>query len=344
MSYEVTIGIPVYNVEKYILQTLESALAQSFQSIEFLICDDCGTDSSMNIVREYQKNHPRGNNIRIVCQPRNMGVSAARNRLIDEAKGRFLYFMDSDDIIEPYTIALLVDNQNKYNADIVFGSYDKIETYLENRREKSMQYPLNVFWEEDQLATFAFRKYGGIQASACNYLVSLKLLHSIGLRFIDINYWEDMAFTYELVTYCKRAVMLPDITYHYICRYDSLSNYQQRMTITKDEILRNLKAVTFLKERTKRLKTKIYYPLRCNVVMMTDFYVLCNVLKNYQKITPSFTKKEMKDVMTHPATLSEILRFKKARLQNLLLYILGHLPSGLMVVLVEFIGHRKGLI
>ena len=56
-TYEVTIGIPVYNAEKYIRQTMNSALSQSFDSIEFLICDDCGTDRSMDIVREYQQSH-----------------------------------------------------------------------------------------------------------------------------------------------------------------------------------------------------------------------------------------------------------------------------------------------
>ena len=54
MDYKVTIGIPVYNIEKYIRPMLDSALSQTFQNIEFLICDDCGADGSMDIVREYQ--------------------------------------------------------------------------------------------------------------------------------------------------------------------------------------------------------------------------------------------------------------------------------------------------
>lgn len=58
MAYEVTIGIPVYNVERYIRLTMDSALAQTFPDIEFLILDDCGTDSSIDIVRDYQLNHP----------------------------------------------------------------------------------------------------------------------------------------------------------------------------------------------------------------------------------------------------------------------------------------------
>ena len=91
MEYEVTIGIPVYNVEKYIRESLDSALAQTYPNIEFLICDDCGTDSSIAIVEEYQNSHPRGKDIRIVQQPRNMGLGCARNRMIAEAKGKYIF-------------------------------------------------------------------------------------------------------------------------------------------------------------------------------------------------------------------------------------------------------------
>ena len=86
MPYEVTIGIPVYNVEKYIRLTMDSALAQTFDNIEFLILDDCGTDKSMEIVRDYQQKHPRGNNIRIVRQPQNMGIGNGRNRIIEDTR------------------------------------------------------------------------------------------------------------------------------------------------------------------------------------------------------------------------------------------------------------------
>ena len=96
MKYVVTIGIPVFNAEHFIRQTMDSVLVQSFESIEYLIVDDCGTDGTMAIVRELQQTHPRGEDIHVLSQPRNMGVSAARNRIIDEAQGRFLYFMDAD--------------------------------------------------------------------------------------------------------------------------------------------------------------------------------------------------------------------------------------------------------
>ena len=87
MQYEVTIGIPVYRAVDYIRQTMESALSQSFPSIEYLIVDDCGEDGSIEIVEELQQKHPRGKDIRIVRHGNNHGVGVARNRILTEACG-----------------------------------------------------------------------------------------------------------------------------------------------------------------------------------------------------------------------------------------------------------------
>lgn len=344
MTYEVTIGIPVYNVEKYIRKTLNSALEQSFHSIEFLICDDCGTDDSMDIVREFQQTHPRGKDIRVVEQPRNLGVSAARNRIIDEAKGHFLYFMDSDDTIESNTIALLMEHQKKLGADIVFGSYDKIETYNNNRIVEVKQYKQQVFVEEDGFAIFAYSHYGMLQSSVCNFCVDVQMLRQSGLRFIDVNYWEDMAFIFELATCCKVAVILPDITYHYLCHYDSLSNYQQREHICKDEVLRSVKVADYMKQQSIKQRNKSYYPSHCYYAVMTSFYIVCHILKNQRKISPDFTASELKAIMKYPVGIREIFDFSSMRLLNLFLYILGKLPANLMVWALRMIGRQRGLI
>ena len=85
MRYDVTIGIPVYKAEPYIRKTMESALSQSYPSIEFLIIDDGGEDSSVNIIKDIAASHPRGNDIHIVTHSQNQGVSASRNQIIDAA-------------------------------------------------------------------------------------------------------------------------------------------------------------------------------------------------------------------------------------------------------------------
>lgn len=126
-QYEVTIGIPVYKSVDFIWDTMTSALNQTFTDIEFLIVDDCGQDATMDIISQMQNSHPRGKDIRILKNDKNRGVSFCRNRIIDEAKGRYLYFLDSDDTIEPNTLQLLYDGIIQNDVQIAYGSYEIID-------------------------------------------------------------------------------------------------------------------------------------------------------------------------------------------------------------------------
>ena len=341
MKYDVTIGIPVYNVETYIAKSLESALSQSYASVEFLIVDDGCCDQSLEVIRHFQANHSRGTDIRILSNSQNRGVSASRNRIIDEAQGEYLFFMDADDIIKDDTIAFLMQQIKKYNAEIAFGSYEKTEV---SGAKIIYQYPDLQLLEKDQLASFAYRKSGGIQASSCNYLVKLSVLRENRLRFIDTDYWEDLVFTFELVTYIHRAVLSRQITYYYLCRENSLSHYQTRLEVGKDEILKNVKAIDHLKLRTSGLSAKAYYPERCYCVMMAYFYLACNILKRGKSIIPPFSNEEICRFMSHPAALADILSFRHAQLKNILLYLIGKLPPFLCVGTIRCLGKMKKLI
>lgn len=340
MNYDVTIGIPVYQSVDCIKQSIESALSQSYSSIEFLIVDDAGLDGSIDIIRDLQASHPRGKDIHIVSHTNNLGVSKSRNEIIDQAQGDYLYFMDSDDVIAPNTISLLMQNIRQYDAEIAFGSYEKIETSGERI---VYQYPSLHLLEKDTLASFAYRKYAGIQASACNYLVKTSLLRENHLYFINTDYWEDLAFTFDLVTHISRAVLLPDITYTYICREGSLSHYQQRNRISKEEIMQNVKVINLLKKNSS-IYNKVYFSNRCFYLVMTDFYIACNILKRRKDIYPSITNTEIKNMMSHPATYRQICCFKQSRLSNLALYFMGKLPASLCVITIWILGKMKKLI
>ena len=344
MNYEVTIGIPVYNVEKFIRLTMDSALAQTFRSIEFLVLDDCGTDSSMDIVREYQQTHPRGKDIRIVRQPQNGGLGRARNRIVKEAQGRYLYHLDADDAIVPNTIELLYANAQRYGADIVYGSYWRIEEYGEQTRRVPYQYPSSVFENEDEFAEFAYSSYDRLQCNNWNYLIDIAVLRNNSLKVPPVNYWEDLSFTMDFPTYIHCAVLLPDITYYYYCRKGSLSNFQKRDHIAKDEILKTIHAVNQNKDNTDRLRGKPYFPRRMYKLLMTDFYMVCTILKKGDSIQPAFSKREIRDIMSSPLSLGEILRFRQARMPNLFLFILSILPPFLSVSLMEIVGRKKRLI
>ena len=341
MVYDVTIGIPVYKSVDYIRRALESALSQTYSSIEFLLVDDCGNDGSMEIVRQMMASHPRNENIHIISHPSNSGVAWSRNEIIEMAQGQYLYFMDSDDMITENTIELMMQNVRQFNAEVVFGSYEKIET----SGEKTIyQYPSLQLLQENELAIFAYRKYAGIQASVCNYLVKTSVLRKHNLRFIHTNFWEDLVFTFDLVTYINRAVLLPDITYSYICRGNSLSHYQHRNSITKEEVLQNIYAINHLKETSSILCNKVYYPNRCYLIAMTDFYIACNILKRRKDIHPSFSNKEIKNLMAHPATWQQVRSFRQARIKNIILFLLSKLPSFLCVLMIWLVGKAKKIL
>lgn len=341
MQYEVTIGIPVYHSVDYIEETMLSALSQTFHNIEYLVIDDCGEDGSIEIIEQIQSEHPRGKDIRILYNVQNKGVGITRNRIIDEARGHYLFFLDSDDIIEPDTIQLLFDKAKRYQAEIVYGSLVRIEKF----KDSSTQYyvlPDVCLLNEDEMAFYAFRNYRTFQISACNCLMNLDFVRKNHLRFIDAAFWEDMVFTYEMVVKVSRAILLSTVTYHYVCHLGSLSHYQNREKLTKDEILQNVSTIDYLKEKCIDLKDKDYFPYLCKDLVMNSFYIVCYVMKNSHLIAPRFTDKEMQNVLRHPLSLIEIMSFRHLLFENLALKLLSCLPLLFFKPAIWILGRLKG--
>ncbi len=345
MENNVTIAIPVYNAAASLRDTLESALAQTFADIEFLILDDCGTDGSMDIVCEMQRQHPRGSSIRIVRQPHNMGVGAARNRILDEARGRYLYFLDADDLLAPNAIELLHNEAVTHDAQLVYGSYERIEKHDDGTTSNQLCcYPDKVFHGNDDFAQYAYSRYAAIQASVWNILIDTDIIRRNKLRFQQTNYWEDFAFNMDLPSYVSRAAMTSRITYYYICHSGSLSHFQQRQTIAKQEITATIQLVEGLKQQSHLYKDRTYFAKRMAKVMMTDLYIVCDILHSRSKITPPFSNTELRDIMRSPLTLRETLALRQKRAANLSLYMLGKLPAWLAVAIMLCMGKVKHLI
>lgn len=339
-QYEVTIGIPVYKSVDYINDSMCSALNQTFHDIEFLIVDDCGNDGTMDIIFNLKSNHPRGNNIRILSNTVNKGVSYSRNRIIDEARGRYLYFMDSDDVIEPNTIQLLYDSIAQHQSDVAYASYEIID-YVKHGPVELYQKASLILSRNDELAEYVFKHSNVFHVSVCNCLMNLAFLRQTEVRFIDTQFWEDMAFTYELVPKVNSAVLLPNITYHYQRRPNSLSHYQERKCLQKTEILKNISTIDYLKNNCIELIEKDYLPYLCYNLVINSFYMACHILKNNHHIIPTFSYKELRSVIWHPFHLRIILRFKHKLLPNLVLYILGRLPILFFIPSIWLMGKLK---
>ncbi len=343
MQYDVTIGIPVYRAVDYIEKTMISALAQSFPSIEFLVLDDCGNDGSMAVVERLQKDHPRGDAIRIIRHKKNYGIGIARNRILDEAKGKYLFFLDSDDLIRIDTIQLLMDEAQKIDADVVYGSWERIDV-IDNTPAVQSIYPYIQFTKVDELAMYAFRNYSTFRISVCNCLMKMSSLRDTNLHFVDALFWEDMAFTYELVTKVSRAILLPSITYYYICRPDSLSHFQERKELRKDEVLKNASVVSYLKEKLGILRDRTYATYMNYNLGMNSFYVVCYVFKHKAIINPEISTTELKQFMRIPLRLSDILLCHGRLFGNVALWLLSNIPNPLFMLFIRIAGKIKKVI
>lgn len=120
----VSIIVPVYQVKEYISECVESLLAQTYTNLEILLVDDGSTDGSGEICDEYAAKNSR---VRVVHQG-NQGLSAARNTGIEIAKGEYLAFVDSDDVVMPAFIETLYELLGKYQADIAACAFIKCPT------------------------------------------------------------------------------------------------------------------------------------------------------------------------------------------------------------------------
>lgn len=120
----VSIITPMYNAGRYVAKTIESVLAQTYPDWEMIIVDDCSTDGCDKIVKEYQDADSR---IHYCVQPRNLGVAEARNRAIALAKGRYLAFLDSDDLWKPEKLEKQIMFLQKRQAAFVFSACDVID-------------------------------------------------------------------------------------------------------------------------------------------------------------------------------------------------------------------------
>ena len=327
----VTIGIPVYNVELFIEKCLYSVFNQTYPNIEILTIDDCGNDKSMDIVYSLQKKYPKGYQIRVVKHNFNKGLGEARNTAIENAKGKYIFFLDSDDFIEPETIELMVDEAEKHQTDAVLASNQTVD-YPSGEIRPSFAYKqYQVIEGEDAFANFVCANLRwNITITSWNILFRLDFLKINNLRF-SVRFCEDSLFLSDYYSFVKKAVLLPNITYNYVIREGSLMGYQIREKIPSWEIKERFRGDAIMTERSKRIKGRSFYDVHCARVMKQKFRAVCVALKHRKRFTERITNKEIGADLKHPASLLDILRFKRYKFFNLFFYCLGILPYPISV-------------
>jgi glycosyltransferase involved in cell wall biosynthesis len=344
-KYKVTVGMPVYGVEKYIRKCILSVLNQTFkEDMEILAVDDRGPDNSIEIIKQLQLTHPRGSSIRIITQPKNMGCWAARNKILEEANGEYIFLLDSDDYISEDCIEKLYAEAIKHNAEAVYGSVMPVD---ETGKPKDIgQDYLNqaymVFHEKDGLARFANK---GLHPTFRDYIWNTLIRHDFidkyNIRFKQARFCDDIICSADMTPLVTDAVLIPDYTYYYVIRENSLSNYQYRKIIKLEEIKESFRVYSYLKNKCRNLRDKDYFETRCTKGMILMFYAVCGALKNRDRIQPKLSNFVIKSAMKHPLPFNEIIRFRKYKYVNLIFYLISLLPAGLSVSIIKYIGKKK---
>lgn len=131
---EISVVIPVYNTEKYLRECLDSVMNQTFKDLEIICINDGSTDNSEEILENYKKNDER---IKIIHLPENRGLSYVRNRGLESAEGRYIYFLDSDDAIEENAMEILYYEAEKEKLDVIF--FDAKIKYEDEKYKKKFE-------------------------------------------------------------------------------------------------------------------------------------------------------------------------------------------------------------
>ena len=214
----ISIIVPVYNVEKYLLQCIGSILEQTYSDYEVILVDDGSSDSSGVICDQVAVNNPRF----FVIHQENSGLSAARNVGVDHAHGEFLIFVDSDDMLVNDSLERLYISANKYNADMVCGrfirKYDNSKFYSEKKVIKKG----NLVYDSDKQKMSVFLDGKIIGTTAWAKLYRRELFENV--RFPIGRYHEDVYTTYKLVDCSKRIVVIPEVVYIYRYNQESITN------------------------------------------------------------------------------------------------------------------------
>ena len=139
-----SIIMPAYNGEKYIAQAIESVLNQNYTNWELIIINDCSTDNTEQIIKSYQQKDAANKRIKLINLTQNRGVANARNIGIQNAKGKYIAFLDADDIWQKEKLQKQVQVLSNSKADITYTAYLMIDENGKTIKERSIKESLQI--------------------------------------------------------------------------------------------------------------------------------------------------------------------------------------------------------
>lgn len=257
----ISVIVPIYNVEKYLIKCVNSILSQSYSELEIILVDDGSPDNCGKICDELAKKDSR---IRVIHQ-KNSGLAAARNAGLAVARGEYVAFVDSDDTIENDMYLLLYDMMKIDDADISICESRKITEKDSLERIEYSRYR-RVLLDNDELWELVF---GKLNNASWNKLYKRKLIGD--LRFPEkVVHGEDLLFNIEYLTKCNVGAYSEAPMYNYLSRNDSItrSGFNENIFL---EIIAKDKAKEFVAE---------HMPVQLENAEVFSFRARMNVLRS----------------------------------------------------------------
>lgn len=257
----ISVIIPVYNVEKYLRECMDSVITQTYKNLEIILVDDGSPDKSGEICDEYSKKDSRVK----VLHKENTGLSGARNAGMEQATGKYIMFLDSDDYLEVDSCEKLYREIERTNSDYVVGNYT-------NTDENGTKWVKPAFSQDKYFAAKLLiddyeNSFYLMNSGVWNKIWRKSFLDKFQIKFVEGALAEDAIFT----TYCfmkaKTVYYIPDNVYNYRLRYsDSISS-----NCSKEYFLRVNKADRIIynnaKENNRLDYYRYFYAKRMNYVL-----------------------------------------------------------------------------
>lgn len=316
----ITIIVPVYNVELYIRDCLLSVCNQTYTDIECIIVNDATPDNSMAIVEDVLKFYKGDVKFKVINHKKNQGLSAARNTGVSEAKGDYVFFLDSDDELMPEAIQLMVNKLVSYNSvDFLVGGIKVVGSNVCYLLKSNEYLPSNI----DVLTDFLKGKY---YVMACGKLIKKGFLEKYSINFVNGILHEDILYSFLLAYYAQNAIVMQQDVYIYKIRtLDSISSLLKKKNF--DDIFYSMSIRFDLLENRSDLNEHI----RNEYVLTSCFRLLPLLYKSRHMITSqdyiSFDKK-IKDMLR-----IHYMRKGESLMSKMLLFSL--LPTNLKICIFK---------
>lgn len=266
---KVSVIVPVYNVEKYLIKSLDSLVNQTLKDIEIIVVNDGSTDNSKKIIEIYKEKYQ--DKIKCLEKP-NGGLSDARNFGIPHATGEYIAFLDSDDYVELDTYEKMYNKAKEENADMV--ECDFIWEYPDKRKIDNGI----IYNGKKEMLTYA-------RVVAWNKLIKRDLLEKYKIEFPKGLRYEDVEFFYKMVPYYNKVSFVKEPLIHYIQRESSISKVQNERTKEIFEVLDNV--INYYKNKN------LYNEYKDELEYTYSRLLLCSSLFRMVKIKDKKVKKEL---------------------------------------------------